>query len=198
MHDCDEHSYMLEPERPKRGPAPPTIPGTQPGSTGNVLLDASINRHRASRAIQSADSAVVRHAYMTPIVMLVIGLTVTSLLLAAQHGLIVVPFYVLSYAIVVPIGVGVFLVCCALWIGFDAPVHLIALQLAGIYAVTDIAWVLLDFVPYGGLFLWIVPAAIYIALLAALLDIEVVEAVVVGLLTYAVKIIGVLVLSALI
>jgi hypothetical protein len=46
-------------------------------------------------------------------------------------------FYGLQLAIGVPIGVVAFFLCCLLWMGFDAPMHLTALRLVGVYALTD-------------------------------------------------------------
>lgn len=187
MSEQDE-IYGLEPEsEPKRVPAPPTRPDTLPGATGDTLIDESMRRKRSSRAVRDySDDSVVMRSYLTPIVMFIAGTSIVSLLLVAQGAWAAVPFYFMKFAITVPIGLGVFLLCCLLWIGFDAPIHLIALQLAGIYAVTDVAWAVIGFIPLSSCLLWIVPAGIYVGLLASLLEIEVSEAILVGVLTFIV------------
>ena len=97
--------------------------------------------------------------------------------------------YLLGYLVGVPIGVAVFLLCCMIWIGFDAPIHLIAFRLAGVYAVTNIAQTLIGFAPYGGIVLWLIPMAMYVGLLSQMLEIELAEAIVVGFLTFLAKVI---------
>jgi hypothetical protein len=98
----------------------------------------------------------------------------------------------------VPVGMAVYFIVCYLWIGFDAPLHIIALRLAGIYAVSDASRVLLMLIPgFGPILAIFGPLLIYIGLLMKLLEIEIVEAVVLGLSTWFVKIIVAIIIISL-
>ncbi len=129
----------------------------------------------------------VRDAYRRPLIYLGVGLAGLAIVALIRGSPMDILFYLLRYAIEVPAGVTAFLLCCVLWVGFDAPVHLIALRLAGIYALVDLITSvagaftagLLAF-PVGGLF--------YISLLMKELDLDMQDAVIVGLVTFICKI----------
>jgi len=187
MSDNDE-IYGLEPDQPKRGPAPPTRPDTQPGGTGDPLIDAAVQRKRESNRLRDPKhNDVVRDAYLTPIIMFAVGVAIGGTVTLATEGLDQAVGFGLQYIITVPIGVAVYMLFCLLWIGFDAPIHLIALELAGIYAVVDAAKVIVFLLPFGGIVLWVVPLLMYVGLLMSRLDLDAPEAVAVGLTTFLVK-----------
>ncbi len=84
---------------------------------------------------------VARNAYLKPVIAFAVGLTI-AVLLASQLGAdpkVAVVGLLLQYAVFVPIGVIVFFLFCLAWSGFDAPIHLSALRLAAVFAVTDAA-----------------------------------------------------------
>lgn len=127
--------------------------------------------------------------YRTPLLMLGIGggiLFLTALFTAGFAGAAIL---MLSYAVQVPIGLAVFLFCCMLWIGFDAPIHLTALRLAAIYTVVDLVYHVIGyFLPFP-ILTWFIAVIVYIGLLSELLEMEWQDAAMVGVLTYAAKVI---------
>jgi hypothetical protein len=189
MTDIEQSEYDLEPVDDPQSSAPGQPPSTPEHqiripTAGQV----SAERRQRTRALEEQSRAdTIRQAYSTPLLMMIAGATAVNLILALTDGIQAIPPYLLGYLVSVPIGVAVFLLCCMLWMGFDAPIHLIALRLAGIYAVTDVAFALLSFVPFGGIVLWVVPLALYVGLLSEMLEIELRDAVIVGLLTFIAK-----------
>lgn len=143
-----------------------------------------------SREEQEKDEAksVRRNAYLRPLLYFAVGFGIVSVVVGGSGGVDAVLAYALTYAVQVPIGVGVFLACCYLWIGFDAPIHLTALRLAGIYALVDLADIIFAFIPIPVLG-WLIPLTIYIGLLMELLEMDLQDAVIVGLLTFIVKVV---------
>lgn len=163
----------------------------------------TVNTRPSRRERDREDSArVARDSYLQPALMLLIGGIISTALYAAfathrggdpAAGAI---SYLISLAITVPIGVLVFWFCCLIWIGFDAPIHLTALRLAGIYAVTDVVRGLFLFVPLpwwaeGG-----VIGFIYIGLLQQFLEMDFEDALIVGLITFIVKVVTILVIAS--
>lgn len=133
-------------------------------------------------------AAAAREAYLKPLIYFVVGFLGVCLIQLTQFGPGAVVLYGIGYAIQVPIGVAVFWVCCLVWIGFDAPIHLTALRLAGIYALVDLAGSILGFIPImGGAIGWIVSLFIYVGLLMDMLEMDLQDTVIVALLTSLVK-----------
>ncbi|MBX3404975.1 MAG: hypothetical protein KF699_16305 [Phycisphaeraceae bacterium] len=130
--------------------------------------------------------AVAREAYIKPLIYFAVGFGVVSLIQLFSNSPMHAVAYAIGYAIQVPIGVAVFWVCCLVWIGFDAPIHLTALRLAGIYALVDLADVIFKFVPIP-LVGWVLPLFIYIGLLMDLLEMDLQDTVIVALITFMVK-----------
>ncbi len=125
----------------------------------------------------------VRDAYRRPLISLGVGLVGLAIVALLQGSPGDIPIMLLGYAIRVPGGVAAFLLCCVLWVGFDAPVHLIALRLAGIYALVDLVSAVVGLVPMLSMFYWPVGLLLYISLLMKELDLEVQDAVIVGLIS---------------
>lgn len=119
--------------------------------TVNVVKTREEKRREQDR---KSSREVVRNAYLTPIIVFAIGLTASvamfSALGANAEGALIV--FLMRYAIFVPIGVAVYFICCLMWLGFDAPMHLTALRLAAALAITDpifIPSLLLGFIGIG-------------------------------------------------
>lgn len=145
----------------------------------------TLNSPRARRrARDDRDArAVERTEYTKPLIMFAAGLAISSAITAGVgDGVQAILWYLIGYALYVPAGTGAFFVCCLLWIGFDAPMHLTALRLAAVYAVTDAVAGVMGFVP-----LPIIPMLVvlftYIGLLMDLLDLDVQDAVIVAVAT---------------
>lgn len=168
---CGKCGYSLKGLKEKRCPECGTLIGR--------LTD----RERRNRE----NAETVKWAYLKPVIQFGVGILGIMLYLTAMGEPDRILFHLVSYAIEVPIGVVVFLLCCAMWIGFDAPIHLIALRLAGVYALTNLTSVVVGLVP-----IWFVGRtivlAVYIGMLAESLDLEIQDAVIVGLLTFLVKV----------
>jgi len=132
--------------------------------------------------------SIARQEYRKPILMFLIGAGGVCAYLAAtepQAGTEILK-YLISYLIEVPIGFAVFWICTIVWIGFDAPIHLTALRLAGIYAAVDLALVICANIPipFAGLF---IPALMYVGFLSEMLEMDLIDAIVVGFLTFMAK-----------
>jgi len=133
---------------------------------------------------------VARETYRKPLIYLAIGLIGMFLIRGLEQGggPSHVLGYALGYAIQLPIGLAVYWVCCLIWIGFDAPVHLTVLRLAGIYALVDLIGTVLGVVPIlGGVIGWMLALFFYVGLLMDLLEMDLQDTIIVGLLTYLVK-----------
>jgi len=160
----------------------------------NVPLRPSHERWRAEDSKRT-----VKSAYQTPLLMFFIGLTAAFAIRAglAQHdgvpvqGVLVV--YAVGFAVSYVIGL-VVLAIAAKIVGYAAPVGLTMIRLAGIYAVMDAINPLLMFIPILG---WIVSIFIYVQLMMSLLELELQDAMILGVLTFAAKVFVVLVVLGL-
>ncbi len=159
-------------------------PTSSQATMGRVAYERSISRQAAEK--KERDEAA-REAYRTPLLMFAIGAAGVCTILAFNNGFAAVGIYLLSFIASVPIGLGVYLLCCAIWIGFNEPIHLIALNLAGIYAITDLISTGIDLIPFSIPLIWLLPLVFYVSLLAKRLEIEFNDAIIVGLITYLVK-----------
>ena len=152
--------------------------GTIVGTTHRERIDSTVSRE------------VARREYTKPIVMFVAG-TLATLGYYALIGrpLAVAPSLIVT-AIALPVGMIVLWLCCLGWIGFNAPFHLNALRLVGMYAVVAFLLVATSWLPYR--FIWIgVCGMLYAWLMAEMMDMDRSDAAIISLLTF----IAVLVLS---
>jgi hypothetical protein len=150
----------------------------------------TINVPKSRRDRDREDSSkVVRNEYIKPVLMMAIGLGVSLAIANSQgFGMEASIIYLIKYAIFVPFGVLGFFLCCMIWIGFDAPMHLTAMRLAGIYAVVDAVDATLELMPLPiVLITWLVPAVLYIILLSQILDLELVDAFLLALVTFFIR-----------
>jgi hypothetical protein len=145
------------------------------------------------RWLRDYSKRMARREYVKPVAMLVVGAGIVSLVLLAQHGPQRAVAYLLSFLVSVPIGVAVLWLCSLLWIGFNAPMTLNALRLAGIYAVIDVIMLMAAAGSASGnlplcLAGVLLSGVVYIALLIEMLDLEPVDAVAVAVATFAAKV----------
>lgn len=142
-------------------------------------------RPKSARRIEleQESRATIRKAYLRPAIMLAVGL-LGLLIVAASHGRPTdVLAYGLKFLIGVPVGLGVYVVCCLIWIGFDMPLHLIAFRLAAIYAVVDLLGALGGLL---GIFKLLVLGLIYVTYVGLLmeeLDLDLQDALILAFLT---------------
>ncbi len=140
-----------------------------------VPTRAKVTREQVSRE-------TAREAYRKPAIQLGVGLAImvlVGLIISGPSALIIYP---LSLVLQGAIGLGVFYLCCLLWIGFDAPLKLNALILLGIYAVTGATSEILSFIPIP-IIAPLVTAAVFISMFMQQMEVELADAVVVLILT---------------
>lgn len=99
---------------------------------GHVLAPLG---HQDWRKQASRDT--VRWAYLQPAIMLAVGGAIALIYYGVTFGPGVALLYPVLLAAQAICGTIAFFILCMLWIGFDAPMHLTALRLLGIYAVMD-------------------------------------------------------------
>jgi hypothetical protein len=142
-----------------------------------------------------------RWEYFKPLLMLAIGGGLTLLILALAGDAEEALSYSIAFAIKLPVGLAVFLMCCYLWIGFDAPIRLTILRLAGIFAVVDLVALVVGYplsgVPVLGTYgVLLIAGGVYVGLLMDMLELDLQDACIVGLITYVVWVVGGLFLVA--
>jgi len=128
-----------------------------------------------------------REAYVRPLLMLSIAGGLWLLWAAAASGPVVVPFYLIYFAAQVVTGVIAFFLCSALIFGFDAPWHLTTLRLAGIYAVVNLANLAITQILGGSFFLRLLLLAVFIQMLMSLLDLDLTDAIITGLVLFLLR-----------
>ncbi len=141
------------------------------------------NARRTSRShlYEEESKEVTKWAYLRPAIMLGVGLVGLIILSLIRHG--GDPKY-LTYTFIeffagVPAVLGVYVACCALWIGFDMRLDLIALRVAGIFAVVSLVSDLVGLFPVS-IVAWSVTWCTYIWMLAQELDLELQDALIIA------------------
>ncbi len=95
---------------------------------------AAIRPMTKKEELRAVSRETVKWAYLKPAILFgvaVAGLAIMALARGRPEDIV---GYAIMLAMFVPVGVIAFLICGAIWIGFNSPIHLIAIQLAGIYA----------------------------------------------------------------
>lgn len=134
---------------------------------------------------EEASRNAVRDAYRKPTIMLLVGFAIQIIATLLSDGMADTAWLFPRFGIELVIGVVVFYVLGAMFFGLDAPIQLVILQLAGIYAVTDAVWIGCELVG-----LWypiFIVGFVYCGLLADMFEMELQEAVVLALVTFIVK-----------
>ncbi len=137
---------------------------------------------------------VRRNAWLHPIIMIVVGLTVISIMVGAAHGSAAVAGQLVAFGISVVLGLLVYLFCSVLWIGFDEPIPLTALRLTGVYALADIGYTAIGLLPiqvgiFMGFGFWTAATVIYVLLLSHIMELDLVDAIIVAIVTTVAKVI---------
>jgi hypothetical protein len=144
------------------------------------------NPRRSSRAHEYEEDSreVAKWAYLRPAIMLGTGLVgITLFGLLAQGNPLYAAYALIQYAVEVPIVLGVYIACCALWIGFDMPLRLIALRLAGIFAVVDLVGDIVGLFPVA-IVSWSITGILYIWMLSQELELEYQDALIIAVLSF--------------
>jgi hypothetical protein len=148
---------------------------------------AKVSLTRRGSSFESQSREVRRWAYLKPLIMLGIGMGGVLL-----HDLIRHPgwewplFRLLDLAVTIPAVAMVYIACAFAWIGFDMPLHLVTLRIAGAYAVASLvywalAWTQIPIIPMG------FAAIAYVWMLHEDLDMELQDAVIVTVLSFGMR-----------
>ena len=216
--DEADNAYALVPDLLDSRPVASTTPCPECGrpiapggivctSCGhNTATGATIRTHATTENIPPPSARYHRNLeiertsaareYIKPLLMFAIGAGIVAAWIAGDKGPEAGAAYLLRYAINVPIAVAVLFACCLMWIGFDAPMHLQAARLAGIYAVCDLVQHTVNQFPFFGIIAWVAAIMVYIGLVSDMLDLDIQDAVIVALLTFVAKFIVKLTLFA--
>lgn len=171
---CPECGYSLKGLRENRCPECGTI------------IARMTERERARE-----DSArIARMAYVKPLIQLAVGIAAMALLLLGRERGDEMVYFATLYGSRLAAVLLVHVTCCVIWIGFDAPIRLIVLRMAGVLALVDmLALFLLTFAPIP-LVINVIALLVLMALLADSFEIELVDAVIVGLIAYLARILA--------
>lgn len=148
-------------------------------------------KYAVRRERDAQDSAEVeRKAYMQPIALFLICFAATAMLALGDRGvefMIARSVFTLVWGV---LGFIVFTVCCLIWIGFDAPWHLNLVRFLAISAATAAIYQAVGLLPGAGLLMivWNVGVMIvYIGMLQKFLDLDLQDALLVGVITTAMR-----------
>jgi|GEM_PF-2772652 len=131
------------------------------------------------------DSQEVRKwAYLKPAIMIGVGLAGMLLIDIIRHpGEAMYLVYRLVSTVTAVVAVFItYVLCCVAWIGFDMPLHLVALRIAGCYAAALLFYTLLAFLPIPIIPLGFASVA-YVWMLHTELDLELQDALIVSVLS---------------
>jgi hypothetical protein len=168
--------------------------------TGRCPECGTVNRDpkydRRERELRES-ARLARMSWVQPVVMIAMGLGVMLALAAWQGGPGGMAEYLVSFGVSLGIGLAIYMMCSAMWIGFDVPAPITALRLAGVYALADVAYTLAGLARaamFGmfGIALFIVATLIYAGLMMKIMDIDFPDAVIVAIITTIAKIVAVL------
>jgi hypothetical protein len=133
-----------------------------------------------------------RKAWIAPVIMFVVGLSISTGIVALAGGGPAVLAHLVSFGLTLVIAGVVYFVCSLLWIGFDEPLPMTALRLMGVVALGDIGFTLVDLSPFRPFYIWIIPTIIYCAILAQVMEVDYEDAVIVAVATGVLKVFAVL------
>jgi len=137
---------------------------------------------------------VVRKAYLTPLVIFLIcsglAMTIYAAVGGAFGGLNVLGLMI-DFAITAPITIAAFYLCAVLFIGMDEPFGLVCIRMFAVLAATELAgaagYALNAQMPGLGMILWLVPWFVYVATMVTLMEIDIVDALIVGFVSGFIK-----------
>lgn len=129
---------------------------------------------------------VARATYTKPLIQMAIALPVAFLLAWHQGGLAMAVVYLFQFGVSLPVGVVAFFLVCLVMTGFDEPLHVAGLKLAGIFAIADAIGMVFNYIPFPMIH-WAVPLAIYIGMLMEEFELDLSEAIGLAVLTFLFK-----------
>jgi hypothetical protein len=151
----------------------------------------------AGRALTSGESDC-RRDYAEPLVMLGIGVVGLGLIAAFTGELAAFAGLLAGLVVATVVGLVIYEICCALWIGHGATWTINAARLGGVFAATVLAGALFSMIPIIS-FLPLIPliltALVHVALLAHALEIDMPDAAYYAIINAGVQIGGGLILN---
>lgn len=118
---------------------------------------------------------VARATYTKPLVQVAIALPIAFLLAWQQGGLAAGVVYLFQFGVSLPVGTIAFFLVCLMLTGFDEPLHVAGLKLAGIFAIADVVSMVFHYIPLPWIH-WAVPLAVHIGMLMEEFELELMEA----------------------
>ena len=146
-----------------------------------------LNISRKERMIRGDAKNIVRNAYLYPAICILAGLISSAIAFATMGDIKDFAYYLVVYAVSIPIGMIVFFFCSLAFMGFNAPIQLVALQIAAVFALSDVANILISELP---LFFWMsIFLQIWILglLLAKLCDLDTMDAWIVAIIMFLIR-----------
>lgn len=111
-----------------------------------------------------------REAYRTPLLMLGVSMAVLLPWMAVMNGPLAAGVFVMVFGLSVLLALGGLFICSVLWMGFDAPWHLSALRIAGIFAAMDLTDYAIDSLAGGFFVLDLISFVIFLRVFAEIMD----------------------------
>ncbi len=147
----------------------------------------TVNAKRNNRQNDAEYSRqVAREAYTKPLIHMAIALPISFLLAWHQAGFELSVVYLMQFMLSVPFGLIAYVIVGFVLAGFDEPLHIIGLRLAGIFAIADVVNFLFNYLPIPWLS-FVVPLAVYIGLLMESFELDLADAVALAFLTWLFK-----------
>jgi predicted RNA-binding Zn-ribbon protein involved in translation (DUF1610 family) len=144
---------------------------------------------------RETERQTLRKMFVQPLLMIGIGLAIAMVVYGLGSGLGGAVNYLMYYALSVPIGFAAYVGCSMVFIGFDEPLGVTFVRLAGVYAVTDACASALGFVPFVSWITWPIQAFIYLGLLMQVMELDLEDAWLVAAITFVVHVVAVLLLG---
>ncbi len=147
------------------------------------------NKPKSWRDHSKVEAArVVRMAYVVPSMMLGAGVVAMCITLIGFDVAERIPYWLAYLAVSTTLGTTAYFMLCLTWIGFDAPLHLTALRLAAVDALMTTGLMLSAAALPGFFVIMLSLWCANVMLTAWLLDIDYVEAIVLGIIKFGLRV----------
>ncbi len=127
-------------------------------------------RSTADRKAGRFKDEATRDAYRTPLLMLGVSMAVLLPWMAVVDGPVAAIVFAIGFGLSVLLALGGLFICSVLWMGFDAPWHLSALRIAGVFAAMDLTEYAIDTLAGGFFVLDLISFVIFLRVFAEIMD----------------------------
>lgn len=142
---------------------------------GTVLTRGELRRIRNEQAVRES----LRHAYLRPVLIAAVSAFILGGILVFRYGAAGLPGLVVGLSAGTLAAMVVYLLCGLLFLGFDPPLRLVALQLAAVVAGTSLAYAVFGWFP-SMLLAYGIPGFICVLMMHGELDLEIQDAALAG------------------